>query len=312
MKKLALLVLALSACTNTLGDQVPRLYACDRAEGLDSCPSGWRCGLSGYCQDPAQPLAYACESSDDCSGAWHCGPERICYDRTAAIDRGCRASEELIPDAGDCAPGWRCGREVRGQFCHSRDAGAGYLCTSDLDCEATWRCGPAGACVDVASQGLRGSEANFTVIKVSPLFPAPVDLSSVLLTSQGHRAAFVGGGKVTLAQSSTTGTFGPPVADAGFVTLVRPAHALARTDQRVLVTDATGLVDYAVAFDGGTPTLVDPSLANAELRYAPRSRFFSTENESLGAFSGARVGLCELGTVSSAVARATPSVATRC
>ncbi len=294
MKKLALLVLALSACTNTLGDQVPRLYACDRADGLNSCPSGWRCGLSGYCQDPAQPLAYACESSDDCSGAWHCGPERICYDRTAALDRGCRGSEEFIPDAGDCAPGWRCGREVRGQFCHSRDAGAGYLCTSDLDCEATWRCGPEGACVDVAAQRLRGTEANFTVIKVSPLFPAPVELASVLLTSQGHRAALVGGGKITLAQSSNSRAWGPPVADAGFVTLLRPAHALARTDQRVLVTDAMGLVDYAVALDGGTPTVVEPSLANAELRY--RSRSSSAVVENLAAFSGARIGLCDLGT----------------
>lgn len=81
-----LLLLSLAGCKNALDTAAPRLYACDRAEGLNSCPGGWRCGLSGFCQDPAQALPYACESSDDCSPTWHCGAERLCYDRAAAVD----------------------------------------------------------------------------------------------------------------------------------------------------------------------------------------------------------------------------------
>ena len=88
----------LAGCSNRLADGVPRLYACERAEGLNSCPGGWRCGLSGFCQDPTQALPYACEGHDDCSAAWHCGAERLCYDRATALDRPCRT------DADDCAP----------------------------------------------------------------------------------------------------------------------------------------------------------------------------------------------------------------
>ena len=98
---LLLIALALVGCSNRLVDGVPRLYACDRAEGLNSCPGGWRCGLSGFCQDPTQALPYSCESSDDCSAAWHCGAERLCYDRATARDRSCREN------GGDCAPSWR-------------------------------------------------------------------------------------------------------------------------------------------------------------------------------------------------------------
>ncbi|MDP1826138.1 MAG: hypothetical protein Q8L48_22925 [Archangium sp.] len=297
MRRLAVLLLALAGCTNPLVDDVPRLYACDRAEGLNSCPGGWRCGLSGFCQDPAQNLPYACESAADCSTTWHCGAERLCYDRAAAQDRSCRASQEAIADAGDCAPGWRCGREVRGQVCHALDAGAAYLCVTDSDCEATWRCGPEGACVDVAKQGLHLGQVSVTAVKVSPLLPAQVELVQVDVKQrtafETNRAAFIAAGSVTLATNGSS-TMQDPTSLTS-TPLLRPAHALALTAAHLLATDAMGLVDYGGALDGGTASLLVPSLANAELRYAPALTSPVSVDEELASFSGASVGLCERG-----------------
>lgn len=296
------LMMALSVaagCTNRLVDDVPRLYACDRAAGLDSCPGGWRCGLSGYCQGPGQLLPYACENSDDCSAPWHCGPERVCYDRAAAQDRACRASLETIPDAGDCAPGWRCGKEPRGQVCHPLDAGAAYLCTSDFDCEGGWRCGPQGACVDVAEQGLRPGQLSLNTTRVSPLLPRDVELLQVNfadifsgLPQSTGQAIFTAGGQ--LARASIVGSqSGRPTSSLEETALLRPAHALAQTQQHLLVTDSSGLVDYTDALDGGTPVVLNAALAGTELRYAPSlNRFGTITAEELVAFSGPRVALC--------------------
>ena len=290
----------LAACTNRLADDVPRLYACDRAEGLNACPGGWRCGLSGYCQDPAQPLPYACQTSDDCSAGWHCGAERLCYDRDAARDRACRAELEASPDTSDCAPGWRCGREARGQVCHPLDAGAAYLCADDRDCEATWRCGPERACVDVAAQGLRPSEVTFTTTKVSPVLPGELELLQLHLKEpfpfEGqNQLTFTAAGRLWHALDVQTAVVGePPRLSSESTPLLRPAHALAQTEEHLLVTDSTGLMDYADALDGGTPSLLLPSLANAELRYAPPVLQFGSPlaDEELAAFSGTTLGLC--------------------
>ncbi len=286
-----LLALALSACTNRLADDVPRLYACDRADGLNSCPGGWRCGLSGFCQDPAQALPYACEAWEDCSATWHCGQERLCYDRAAARERSCRADNKSIPDAGDCAPGWRCGREVRGQVCHALDAGAAYLCASDSDCEANWRCGPEGICVDVGTQGLRAGEVTLTATKLSPLLPGRVDLMSLRVEPQGTNLAFVADGRLSLVTSSTPqGQF--PNTTRESTPLVLPAHALVQTEDHLILSDSTGLVDYRDALDGGVAVRLT-ALANAELRYAPRVSIFGTAAlEELAAFSGTAVGIC--------------------
>ncbi|HEY1086042.1 MAG TPA: hypothetical protein VGE37_00050, partial [Archangium sp.] len=283
--------LAFAGCTNSLDDGVPRLYACNRADGLDSCPGGWRCGLSGSCQDPTQALPYACETSDDCSAGWHCGPERVCFDRAVATDRSCRA------DSSDCAPGWRCGREVRGEVCHPLDAGAPYLCTSDSDCEATWRCGPGGVCVDVATQGLREGDVTFTTAKVSPLLPNKVDLLQVRLVGGGdvgrfgqNRLVFAADGRLNVVANSADLSF-PHETSRESTPLLRTAHALADTEEHLLISDSSGIVDYANAFDGGAPTLVS-SLANAEFRYAPPYTAFNSADEELAAFSGTTVAVC--------------------
>lgn len=302
---LGVLALAFAGCTNTLDDGVPRLYACDRAEGLDSCPSGWRCGLSGSCQDPTQALPYACETSADCSASWHCGPERLCFDRAAATDRSCRATLEATPDAGDCAPGWRCGKETRGEVCHPLDAGAAYLCSSDTDCEATWRCGPEGACVDVATQGLRAGEVTFSAAKVSPLLPNQVDLLQVRLVGGGdvgsfgkNRLVFAVNGTLTVVTNSAELSF-PHEASRESTPLLRPGHAMADTEEHLLVSDSSGVVDYSNAFDGGTALLV-AGPANAELRYAPPFSSTSGANaqEELAAFSGTTIAICGRGSSS--------------
>lgn len=299
-----LLALIFTGCTNALVDPKPRLYACDRAEGLDSCPGNWRCGLSGYCQNPDQALPYTCETSADCSPTWHCGAERLCFDRAAALDRSCRASLESVPDAGDCAPGWRCGREVRGQVCHPLDAGAPYQCTGDSDCEAGWRCGPEGVCVDVAKQGLRPGEVMFNVAKVSPLLPTAAEAlylrvlgGSVLGT---NRMLFTADGGLHLATNSNS-PFTPHEASLDSTPLLRPAHALVETNGYVLVSDSSGVVDYRDALDGGTPQAF-PGLANAEFRYAKPVR---NSQEELAAFSGSAVALC--GRRSSSFADCDPS-----
>lgn len=302
--RVLLFAIALAGCANSLVDDVPRLYACERGEGAEPCPGGWRCGLSGYCVNPEQALPYACETSADCSTTWHCGAERVCYDRATAIDRACRASLESTPDAGDCAPGWRCGREVRGQVCHPIDAGAAYLCTSDSDCEAGWRCGPEDVCVDVAGQGLREGDVAFTTAKVSPLLPGQVDLLQVrvldgseVLAFGTHRLVFVADGGLTVATNSAALEW-PFTASRETTRLARPARALVETEAHLLVSDATGLVDYRDAFDGGSPALVAPALANADLRYAPPILSFGTvvSQEELASFAGSTVGLCGRGT----------------
>lgn len=296
LRLFGLLALWLTGCTNGLVDEVPRLYACDRAEGLDACPGRWRCGLAGYCQNPDQALPYACETAADCSTTWHCGTERVCYDRAAAQDRSCRTSSESIPDGGDCAPGWRCGREVRGQVCHPLDAGAAYLCVSDSDCEATWRCGPEGACVDVAAQGLRPGEVNFTMAKVSPLLPTGVELlqvSGVRLTPNTgfipNRMVFAADGGLHVVTNSASRSW-PFSFTRDSIALVRPAHGLVELERHLLVSDSSGLTDYRGMLDGGAPVpLPFPSLSNAEFRYAFAS---SQAEEELAAFSGTTIGLC--------------------
>lgn len=296
LRLVLLFALSLAGCTNSLVDEVPRLYACDRAEGLNACPQGWRCGLSGYCQNPNQALPYACESSADCSTTWHCGTERLCYDRAAAQDRACRTSSESIPDAGDCAPGWRCGREVRGQVCHPLDAGAAYLCVSDSDCEATWRCGPEGACVDVAAQGLRPGEVSFTMAKVSPLLPTEVELLQVSVASGlSNRLIYTADGALHLVTNSSS-YFGPFTSSRDSIPLVRPAHGLVEIEGHLLVSDSSGITDYRSALDGGAPVPISlPALANAEFRYAFPN---SSEYEELAAFSGTTIGLCSHGLAS--------------
>ncbi len=296
LRLFGLLVLSFAGCANDLVDEVPRLYACDRAEGLDACPGGWRCGLSGYCLNPEQALPYACESSADCSTTWHCGTERVCYDRSAAQDRSCRTAAESIPDAGDCAPGWRCGREVRGQVCHPLDAGAAYLCVSDSDCEATWRCGPEGACVDVAAQGLQAGSVNFSMAKVSPLLPAEVELLQVNVVRSDQLSSFIPNRLVFTADgglhvvTSSSSHFWPFSSTRDSITLVRPAHAMVEVEGHLLVSDSSGLVDYRGMLDGGAPVpLAFPTLSNAEFRYA----FPATQaEEELAAFSGTTIALC--------------------
>ncbi len=286
------LTLLLAGCTNGLVDEVPRLYACDRAEGLDSCPGGWRCGLSGYCQNPNQALPYACETSADCSTTWHCGPERVCYDRNSAIDRSCRLNLESTPDAGDCAPGWRCGREIRGQFCHPRDAGAPYVCATDSDCEAAWRCGPEGACVDVAVQGLRGADVSLTLKKVSPLLPTQVEalhLSVVKQSALSNRMVFTLDGGLHLVTNSSRLT-GPFTSSADSTALVRPAHNVVETENHLLVADSSGVMDYRDAFTGGVAVLALPGLPNAEFRYAFANLWGN--QEELAVFSGSTIGVC--------------------
>lgn len=293
-----IILVALTGCANGLVDDVPRLYACDRSAGLNSCPGGWRCGLSGYCQDPAQGLPYACENSDDCSASWHCGQERLCFDRDAARDRSCRLELEASPETSDCAPGWRCGRELRGQVCHPVDAGAGYLCTSDSDCEAGWRCGIEGACVDVATQRLQPRpDVIVTTTRLSPRLPSDVDVHSLTVLPRDlggtNQLLFSEGNTLTLLTSLADPTDTPAHARAT-ATLLRPLRAVAMTEGRVLATDATGLVDYFDAFDGGSPALLEPSLADMELRFEPKNTYFDTQEE-LAAFSGSTVGVCGRG-----------------
>ncbi|MDP2275851.1 MAG: hypothetical protein Q8K32_34220 [Archangium sp.] len=312
LRLFGLLALSLSGCTNSLVDEVPRLYACDRLEGLNACPGGWRCGLSGYCLNPGQALPYACESSADCSTTWHCGTERVCYDRAAAQDRSCRTAAEAIPDAGDCAPGWRCGREVRGQVCHPLDAGAAYLCVSDSDCEATWRCGPEGACVDVAAQGLQAGSVSFTMAKVSPLLPPEIELLQVSVTRAdltfsfpNNRMIFTADGGLFVV-TNTASYAGPTFSSSRESTpLVRPPHALVEFSNHLLVSDSSGIVDYRDAFDGGAAALVFAGLANAEFRYAVGASS-AFPQEELAAFSGTTVGLC--GRDSTSITQCDPSV----
>lgn len=287
------LILALAGCANVLDSDKPRLYACDRAEGLNSCPDGWRCGLSGYCQSPVQLLPYACETTEDCSGTWHCGPDGVCFDRDAPRDRPCRAELETSVDTSDCAPGWRCGREVRGEVCHQLDAGAAYLCTSDLECEAEWRCGVEGACVDVAKQGLGVADVALTTGRVNPITPSQVELFQLRLSRGSFPNTFVFTSGNTLSKATgqsflTETTTGTLVSTQ----LLRTGHALAATESHVLVTDSMGLTDYVDALSGGSATTVNTSLANAELRYAPEQSF---SEEELAAFSGSNISVCERG-----------------
>ncbi len=263
----ALVLLAAAGCTSSLDSQAPRFYRCQR-DGGPSCPAGWTCGLSGYCQDPAVGARVECNDSSDCTGGWHCGVARVCYDRAAAEAISCAPEREATPDAGDCAPTWRCG--LAGT-CHPRDAGRPYACQSDSDCEAQWRCGPERACVDVSLQALTPAAPALEVERASPLLPAQVEAASVyypiLITGNqafGELAYAADGGLTTFTADNQL----PPNYSRMSIPLPRPLHALLAHGVGRFGTDSAGLWRYDDALlKTGSPQLLSATLANAELRF---------------------------------------------
>lgn len=151
MKRLWLTAVAalIGACTRI--DQLPgAYYPCHRDAGVrDECPGDWHCGLEERCL-PNDAGPWACANEADCFG-WHCGARGGCYELSAAKDIPCRA------DAGDCAPGWRCGVALDEQGhgkCHDQTIAAAYACHDDSDCEQGWRCGPDARCLDTSAEAL--------------------------------------------------------------------------------------------------------------------------------------------------------------
>ena len=118
----ALGVLGASGCPSWVDLETPRAYPCARdggdGRGAGLCPSGWRCGLDGVCQDESVAAAYTCAANDDCEQGWHCGLSRVCHDPAVA---------------------------------------AAYACRSDTECEQGWRCGLDGVCFDVSGDVIKRS-----------------------------------------------------------------------------------------------------------------------------------------------------------
>lgn len=200
-----------AGCSASFDPEVGRKYPCSPQDGgANECPDGFRCGLEGFCRDPAEGGAFRCRDDADCPQVpgedWHCGipngpdNDQRCYERESAQDIPCRY------DAGfdDCASGWKCGTEGR---CHD-ETPRGYPCFSDVDCEGGWLCSLEGACHDTAAQAIAPSLPLWRLARsrISPALPAdPLAFHGLALSSFGDRYTYLSDGGVTLVELSPFG-----------------------------------------------------------------------------------------------------------
>ncbi len=244
MKRLLWLVVGAAAvgagCRSCQDLSEARAYRCERDAGEAACPGPWRCGLDGFCFDPAEEQARACESDLD------------------------------------CAPDWRCGRE---QVCHPRGETASYACVSDDDCECgpdagcpnVWRCGIEGRCLNASLDGLRPNAQAGSLIfeqvnpqlsttlpthlaisnpydQFSPCDPNdPVDSQTLAFISNGSltRAHLVRGKRVFADGGwACDGGAGELVEERQFeferVGVSVPAQAIAQLEDKTLVLSTSG------------------------------------------------------------------------
>lgn len=138
-----LALVLLSGCQACERLESPAAFRCARDAGTTQCLAGWRCGLDGFCFDPAVERVAPCEGDEDCALSFRCGP----------------------PLATAFTPALQC---------RARGVGAAYACSGDGDCEGGWRCGLAGACLDTAHEALRPAPTPdaLTVSHLSPRLDA--------------------------------------------------------------------------------------------------------------------------------------------